>query len=571
MSATNFNTSNSTYRKLIGNGLTYQIPPFQRDYSWEEEQWEDLWQDILDVTSSEHDSAHYMGYLVLQSGDEKTFDIIDGQQRLTTLTLIVLAALKNLQQIIDNGEDAERNKQRYEQIRQTYVGYLDPVTLVSKTKLTLNRNNDSYFQNYIVTLRELPTRGFKASEHTLRKSFGWFHKKVSEYIKNCDGDKGIAIARLIENMSDRLFFTVISVTDELNAYKVFETLNARGVRLSSTDLLKNYLFSVIHKENQDAHELKVLEDRWESIVSRLGSESFPDFLRAYWVSRNKSVRHAELYKAVRNTVKSRESVFSLLRGMEEDIDTYLALSSPELSVWNENLKRHSRTLKLFSVKQVVPLLMAAYRKLNIADFEALMRHVVVISYRYNVIGNLPPNEQEKLYQHVAQKVSLGEFNAPQMILSALKSIYPSDELFKSLFTEKILNTTNTRNAKIVRFTFAEIEKHLTGNEYDFASDDYSIEHILPQSAESGWEQFDDAEVEAMTFRLGNMCLLEKSINRDIANLPFAQKKLKLTGSTFMLTTKIATENTEWTPERISTRQSYLATQATAVWRISQLS
>lgn len=571
MSATNFNTSNSTYRKLIGNGLTYRIPPFQRDYSWEEEQWEDLWQDIQEVTSSEQESAHYMGYLVLQSDNEKTFDVIDGQQRLTTLSLVVLAALKGLQQLIENGEDAEKNKQRYDQIRQTYVGFLDPVTLISKTKLTLNRNNDSYFQNYIVTLRPLPIRGFKASEHTLRKSFEWFSKKLQDYLKSCDGDKGIAIAQLIENMSDRLFFTVISVTDELNAYKVFETLNARGVRLSSTDLLKNYLFSVIHKENNDSHELKVLEDRWESMVSRLGSESFPDFLRSHWVSRNKSVRHSELYKAVRNTVHSRESVFNLLRDMEEDVDTYLALSNPELSNWNEGLKRHSRTLKMFGVRQIIPLLMAASRKLNVADFEAVIRYLVVISYRYNVIGNLPANEQEKLYQQVAQKVTSGEMNTPQTIVTALKSIYPSDATFKTLFTEKTLNTTNSRNAKIVRFTFAEIEKHLTGNEYDFASENFSIEHVLPQNAEHGWTHFDDVEVEAMLYRLGNMCLLEKNINRDIANLAFDQKKSKLSESTFLLARNIASENTEWTSERIASRQSYLATQAAAVWRISQLS
>ena len=96
MSATNFITENNTYRKLIGNGLTYSIPRFQRDYSWTEDEWEDLWADILGTIQVDGEPAHYMGYLVLQSQDEKSFDVIDGQQRLTTLTLIVLAALKTL-------------------------------------------------------------------------------------------------------------------------------------------------------------------------------------------------------------------------------------------------------------------------------------------------------------------------------------------------------------------------------------------------------------------------------------------------------------------------------------------
>ena len=103
MSATNFKTENNTYRKLLGNGLTYRIPRFQRDYSWSDEEWEDLWADIVETTRDGGEPAHYMGYLVLQSKDERTFEVIDGQQRLTTLSIIVLAVLRNLQRLIDSG------------------------------------------------------------------------------------------------------------------------------------------------------------------------------------------------------------------------------------------------------------------------------------------------------------------------------------------------------------------------------------------------------------------------------------------------------------------------------------
>jgi uncharacterized protein with ParB-like and HNH nuclease domain len=81
-------TSNMTYRQLMGNGLRYEIPKFQRDYSWENEQWDDLWQDIMMLVSNE-ETEHYMGYLVLQTTDNKNFIIIDGQQRLTTLSILV--------------------------------------------------------------------------------------------------------------------------------------------------------------------------------------------------------------------------------------------------------------------------------------------------------------------------------------------------------------------------------------------------------------------------------------------------------------------------------------------------
>ncbi|MBI5723943.1 MAG: DUF262 domain-containing protein [Planctomycetes bacterium] len=214
MSATNFNTRNDTYRKLMGNGLTYRIPRFQRDYSWGEDEWEDLWTDTLGTVKEGGEPAHYMGYLVLQSDDDKTFDVIDGQQRLTTLSLIVLAAMKNLQRFIDAGHDPERTKQRLDQLRQTYIGYLDPVTLVARSKLTLNRNNDTYYQTYLVPLGHLPQRGFKASEHLLRRAFEWFDKRVREYSKD-QSDEPMVLAQLVETMSDRLFFTVINTTTRL--------------------------------------------------------------------------------------------------------------------------------------------------------------------------------------------------------------------------------------------------------------------------------------------------------------------------------------------------------------------
>lgn len=570
MSATNFKTENNTYRKLIGNGLIYRIPRFQRDYSWTEDEWEDLWMDILGTIQAGGEPAHYMGYLVLQSQDDKNFDVIDGQQRLTTLTLIVLAALKNLKRLIEEKNNPGNNQQRIEQIRQTYIGYLDPVTLVSRSKLTLNRNNDHYFQTYLLPLGHLPQRGFRASEHGLRKAFEWFDKRVREYTKKAGGDEGVTLATLVETMSDRLFFTVISVTDELNAYKVFETLNARGVRLSSTDLLKNYLFSVLHRDGEHAHEMKALEDRWEAMISRLGSESFPDFLRVHWISRKTSVRQSELFKTIRAQIFNREAVFELLRGMEEDMDAYLALTNPEASSWTPNLKGFAQNLRMFSVRQPFSLLLAAHRKFSSDDFESLLRSCVTISFRYNVIGSLPTHEQEHIYHSVAQKISSGGLATAAQTLEAMKPIYPNDDKFRSDFSEKILRTTNSRNLRIVRYILCALEYQLNGHDHDFESDSISVEHILPQHPASGWSAFGEEEADVMVYRLGNMTLLNKGQNRDLGNSEFIIKKSVLAVSNFELTRKVTEDNSDWTPERIAARQKTMAKIATGVWRIAQL-
>ncbi len=571
MAATNFKTENNTFRKLIGNGLTYRIPRFQRDYSWTNEEWEDLWMDLLGTIKTDGETAHYMGYLVLQSADDKTFDVIDGQQRLTTISIIVLTILKNIQRLIEAGNDAESNKRRAEQIRQTYVGYLDPVTLVARPKLTLNRNNNNYFQTYLVPLGHLPQRGFRASEHLLRKAFDWFDKRVGEYLKTSTGEEGMRLAKLVEDISDRLFFTVITVTDELNAYKVFETLNARGVRLSATDLLKNYLFSVLDRGGETDHELRNLEDRWEAIVGRLQSENFPDFLRVHWNSRRSFARQADLFKTIRAQVSAPEAVFQLLRDMEEDLDTYLALSSPEPSDWSQEDKQLAGVLKTFRVRQPFPLLLAAKRIFDAPDFTGLLRATVVISMRFNVIGSYSTAEQERKYNDVAERVAKRELHQLGAALQALRTIYPDDTTFRTAFADKTIRTTDSRNNRVARFILCAIEKHVSSQDYSFLSDAYNIEHVLPQTPPDGWGGFGNDDADALVYRLGNMTLLQTGANRDLGTTEYRIKRATYQQSGFAITRKLADENAEWTPERIAARQTWMAAQATSIWRIAQLS
>lgn len=570
MAATNFKTENNTLRKLIGNGLTYRIPRFQRDYSWTNDEWEDLWVDVLGTVDG-GEASHYMGYLVLQSADDKSFDVIDGQQRLTTLSLVMLAVLKNIQRLIDSGNEAQANTQRLNQIRQTYLGYLDPVTLVSRPKLTLNRNNNSYFQSYLVPLGHLPQRGLRASEHAMRKAFEWFDKQVATYLKRGSGDEGKRLAQLTEDLSDRLFFTVITVTDELNAYKVFETLNARGVRLSATDLLKNYLFSLLDRDEQSDHELRSLEERWEAIVGRLQSENFPDFLRVHWNSRNNFARQTDLFKTIRAKVTDREAVFQLLRGMEEDLDTYLALSSPEISQWNQDDKLLAGVLRTFRVRQPFPALLAARRVLDGTDFTGLLRAVMVISLRYNVISASSTGEQERIYNTAAQRLSSGALKQLGPVLQLMRGIYVEDKLFRNAFSEKTIRTTDARNNRVVRFILCAIERHCSGHDYNFSSDAFNIEHVLPQSAPDGWGHFSNEEAEAMTYRLGNMTLLPSSSNRSAANAEYSEKRPVFQQSGFAITEKLAQDYSEWTPSHIAARQTWMADQATSIWRIAQLS
>ncbi|RWX51707.1 hypothetical protein VU01_10942 [Candidatus Electrothrix marina] len=559
----NFNTANNTFRQLMGNGLLYRVPPFQRDYSWSADEWDDLWQDFLSLHTTEEEPIHYMGYLVLQSSDSKRFDIIDGQQRITTISIILLAAISLLH---DLAQAESINDKRAEQLRNSYIGYLDPVTLTAKSKLTLNRHNDRFYQDYLVPLQHLPQRGLNASEHLLRKAFLWFKARLKADLEA----SGEAIAGFVDQTVDRLFFTVITVTDELNAFKVFETLNARGVRLSATDLLKNYLFSVISKEGAHVTELKTLEERWEAIIGLLGSDSFPEFLRVFWNSGHKLVRKTHLFKTIRQAVSDRGQAFALIRDLDRHARIYGALRNPLDTSWERDERNSLQQLQMFNVRQPLSLLLAAFDHFGDTDrnsFKQILRAVTMLSFRYNVICGLPGNELERVYNAIAVQLADGTFTSARAVITALQPIYPEDKVFKIAFADKSLRTTSSRNKKVVRYILFELERCCSNISYDPDNSAYTIEHILPEHPEQGWDTFDDRQHENAVYQLGNMTLLSASANRELGNAPYQEKKTVYAQSEFAITQGISRRYDDWTPAAIASRQIWMASQAVSIWNI----
>jgi uncharacterized protein with ParB-like and HNH nuclease domain len=569
MATLNFNTTNATFRQLFGNGLTYQVPPFQRDYSWGEDEWDDLWQDILALFEEDGEPAHYMGYLVLQSADNKRFDIIDGQQRLTTISVMVLAGLSYLKDLIQAGLDADNNRRRQEQLQNSYIGYLDPVSLIAQSKLRLNRHNDRFYQTYLVPLEKIPQRGLNASEHQLRKAFGWFKDRLRSRLGN-QPKSGQEFAAFIDALVDKLFFTVITVTDELNAFKVFETLNARGVRLSATDLLKNYLFSLISTADTHDTEIRVLEEQWEHIVGLLGSESFPEFLRFFWNSRNKLTRKSDLFKTIRRGVSNREKAFSLIRSLDHHAAIYAALRDPQDPLWNPEERQALKQLLMFSVRQPLAMLLGCYEQIFDLDRKAFTRitqAIAVLSFRYNVICNLQSHDQERLYNQIAVRVSDGTYTTYSQVLGALREIYPDDQQFSAAFAEKELRTTNSRNKKVVRYILFEIEKQRSGQAFDLESATYSIEHILPEHPSEAWSLIEESKQDRLIYRLGNMTPLETARNRDLGNGNYDTKRAVYAQSDFQITRAVADHYHSWDEAKIESRQRQLAKIATGIWRL----
>ena len=561
--AIKFSTENQTFRKVMANGLQYVVPRFQRDYAWGTEQWEDLWED-LEVT--EDGDQHYMGYLVFQSDNEKEFSVIDGQQRLTTVSLIIIASLYILDDMVRRNTDKENNQQRLEQFRNNFIGFTDSVSLVTKAKLTLNRNNDDFYKNFICPLEDLPLRGLTKSQRSLAEAVKYFRGRITATI---DIKDGASLAQFVESLLDKLLFTTISVSSDLNAYRVFETLNARGVQLSVPDLLKNYLFSLIDGQKKiDDLELQRLEDQWDFIVKQLGTIDFTKYVTAHWNSYHPTSSRGQLFKRIKSEIHDREGAFQYLKNLQDSVGIYAALHNADDEFWlvedYRNARKSVRLLNLFNIKQPFSMLITAFKNLSEEKFCRLLKSIEIVSIRYNIIGSRQANIQDKIYNNIALKIHKGELSNINSINNSLKNTYPNDEDFKEDFRLKSMRTLQT--PKKARYLLSEIEIAIdASNAPDFSL--LTLEHILPESPDGQWiDYFGKDDYNEHIDRLGNMTLASKELNRDLDRKSFDEKKKLLSGNNLKITEKIQ-DYEIWNSDAVNDRQNWMATYAVQKWKI----
>ena len=557
------NTRTTNYLELIGNGKTYRVPPYQRDYSWSEEQWEDLWNDVIDLRQ-DPETRHYLGALVVEGTSDRDFLIIDGQQRLATLSLLALAVINRLEGMARDGIDPADNAERARELRNRFIGEKDPASLIESSRLHLNDTDDAFYQDYLVQIREpLNPRRLPKSNRLLLACFQYFGEQLQKLEALQQNGRTLA-SLLSETMARQLLFILITVDDDLNAYTVFETLNARGLELTTTDLLKNYLFSLV---NVPA-DLEALQRRWKSLVETVGQAQFPTFLRYHLLCKQPKVRGQRLFKLVRDQTHTVQDVFQLLDELEGRGELFAALLDPTHSYWLDlpDARPHVGELSLFRIRQPMPLLFAAWEYFPKEDFIRVLKLVSAISFRYTIVSSLNPNDLESAYHWAAKAVTDGEATTPAAAFHRLRLIYVNDDKMQQDFSQLEINTKGRK--RLAKYILARLEQHLSGQACDPDTDPGTVEHILPENPAEGWEEtypFDKWDNDV--YRLGNLTLLEASSNRDIGNKSYADKRSAYDRSSYQLAREISKMAPEqWTPELVNERQIRLAKVATQVWK-----
>ena len=552
---------------------TYRVPPFQRDYAWTIDEWTDLWLDLEDMKNEEksgESGVHYMGHLILtpQNGDAV---VVDGQQRLTTLTILMLACADRLGFDVNNADDGEPGAR----LQKKYAGRWDSVTQsVRPPRLVLNRNDDMFFRSHV--LKREPPLSFSSrpqSNHRLWSALEFFRKKLS------DSERGNTnnIEQLVKIVDKRLVFTVLQVEDELSAYHVFETLNARGMDLSAGDLIKNRLLFMSEEGLQSE-----MERQWNDAEKEVGGSNMAAFIACLWNSEREMARGRDLYRKIRGGVRNADNAFQFMSKVESDAPVYNALRKPPLEWWGN--KKIAQTLAVLSndlgARQHLPMLLAARRllarkRLSDNEFHQLTRWAEIAHFRHITIAGQSSDSLEAAHNQAAIALSAiaadegakaAEKTVLPQILQILRSATVNDNVFQQHFQSAEFDARNIEEKKIVRYALRALEERMGGTG-DLR--DPSVEHILPASEKArgdNWPEFPPAEHESYARRLGNYCLLTEEDNRMCGDKPYDGKKPVYKRSHY----RTASEWTydEWTPEHLLDRQERMAELAAEIWQLA---
>ena len=560
------------FQSIMSESKKLKIPTYQRDYSWNEEQWEELWNDIL--KGKKNKNKHYMGALVFINRKDNILEVVDGQQRLTTIAILIHSVIKIITELVKENIDKEKNLERINIIK-TYVGRKSSKDLTWENKLELNEENNIFYNTYIMNFEQIGTFPTKisASNKLLYSCQNYFYSNILEYAKisqinKITQNKLYKVIELVDYIVENLLFVKIVATNELNAYTIFETLNDRGIDLSITDLLKNYLLSLFARKQDQ----KFAKNRWDSIVQKVELKNFPIFLRYYWMIENKSLKKEELFKSIRNTINNRKTALAFLESLNLYAEIFSALQDETSAYWEgkENLKKVIKNLHILRVRQCYPLLMVTLSKLDKKYQYKIFKACENLLFRYLTICGKNPNLLEDVFNKTCNKISKGEILNYQKVKSELKQLYIKDEEF---YNDFILKTINTKgNQKIAKYILIKINTHLSTEKIDMDINNINLtlEHILPETPNDNWKEIYDEEIiDEYVYRIGNFTLLSQKRNRNIGNMNFSEKLKVYEKSDIIITKNIFKyyKEKEWNKENIDKRQMQMGKLAKEIWKL----
>lgn len=551
-------------------GRFFSIPRFQRPYSWDDENIQDLWDDVMSAKGEDY----FIGSMVVYRDGKQEFSVVDGQQRLTTITLL-LCAIRDAFAALEEQDLAEGLHQLVERKNRS-----------NKNEFVLRTETSfPYLQEKILKFGEPEIENLPelVEEQALKRASKLLVAKVNSLAAAVDLDASIPeddkqahkVERLTAVRDSVLNLKIIFVKleNEDDAYLIFETLNTRGKDLAVTDLVKNHFTKLLKSKGAvDAVKIKwsaILETIYESAAD-LNSDAF---LYHFWASRHEATPAKKLYSVVKKKVESKNAK-SYLDALVRDVEFYRAIHEPSF-MWTKNEKRVAeslRAIQVFRVVQPTPALLSLVRaykdgKIKYAKLAEAVEAIERFHFTFTAItSSRSSGGISGMYSSFARKLfEATDSNEAAIEIKAftqkLRERRPSVDEVRLGFRDVIFTNTTTKQKALVRYI---LRKFAEKDSFKFTVDwdELTIEHVAPQAyiGTGDW-------TENVVGQVGNLFLLDPKKNGDLADKPFAKKIEILAAGHYSVPEAVANAS-EWTPETIRAHTDAMAVVAhEEIWKI----
>lgn len=533
------------------------LPPNQREYSWEERHVKQLLEDIA-KTISDNEAGYFLGTLVTIPRGGEVLEVIDGQQRLAT-TSIILVAIRDF--LI--GKDT----MAVEAIDNTFLNGIDLQRRIRVPHLKLNIDDHELFEWLLKPEGKRPALTKPSHRRILLA-----HEIATAYVKRVVApyspkDQPDELVKWVSFIKDKALAVLVRVADGANAYKMFETLNDRGLKTSQADLIKNYLYGMAGSRFAE------VQARWSymrSVLEGLTEEDITvTFLRHALTVQCGMVRVAKVYETVQAMARNESTALAVATTLENLANVYVATFNPEHEKWNgysDKVRKSIEVFNLLSIKPFRPLMLAIASKFDKKETASAYLFLVSLSVRLVIASGTTSGSIDELSSAASLDIFTEKIKTAAALKKALSDITPSDANFKETAA-----SAKVSQPRLARYYLRSLEMAAKGEKepYFIPLDDRAVinlEHILPQKPMGNWPTFTEEETDLYVNRLGNQMLMRATENSGAKSDGFSEKKLLYAKSPYTLTSQVC-EFSDWTPQTISQRQNALAELALKTWPV----
>lgn len=547
-----------------------------------------LWDDLSNYRNA-NPAEHFLGPLIVTRSGSGTLSVVDGQQRLTTIQMM-LALIRD--QWIQRASDANSLANN----AKTAENLIQSLTMGGSINYRFipNRYLKDIFFNYVQLKHGDPERKYVRNKPALKNEtyFKRCEDFASAYLfleKKLEGLDDPSLIALQQYLMGKVLFLQVIAEGENNAFLLFETLNARGLDLGQSDLIKSYIFSQLLPADDEQAYVAI----WDAMISNLGNTEADVFLRHYMLLVNKGITRHDLYRKFKEMYRTPEAGRQLLRDLQIASRFYGNLIGSErvegqefdhLNALFEQVQGTKVDSQNIFLLALLLRFLRNFDKSQLRRLEKACRFVEILSFRWVVCGQ-NAQDLENLYQSASQALIEASEEALSATLDTqlkkLQESFPRDEVFR-----ESLKTAVIRQNPRAKYILRRIDAYQNGKgSYILVSGaDLHLEHVAPQKPSEGspWEidMQGNLTYTEVVYSIGNMVLLPARINNSISNKPFKEKKIginnkidevrkELGGHLLLpvLTQEVLME-AKWDQAVVTHRAQQIAELACKVWGIN---